>query len=196
MRKTLAAIGLAFGIVTAVPIATPVVATSASAQTHHYRSGPYGLTVGPPQTTYQPQRRRPHAYPRPRGPHSGYHRPRRPHSGYYQPRPHYGYQQPRRPHSGYHRPQPRPHYGHRGHDQRGAIVRRSMVVIGGAMVGAGAVRGAHAAPASRLPSPQEIYSRVPHKTSYVCAPCVPGYAQDEESCECTRARWVPGPPPR
>lgn len=39
--------------------------------------------------------------------------------------------------------------------------------------------------ASRLPSAQEIYSRVPHKTEYVCAPCMDGYSQDEDTCRCT-----------
>lgn len=66
-------------------------------------------------------------------------------------------------------------YGHQYHDHRRAVVRPR--------------------PAP-LPSPAAIASRVPHKTSRVCVPCVGGYTQDPNTCECMRVRWVPGPPPR
>lgn len=46
-------------------------------------------------------------------------------------------------------------------------------------------------PATPVPSPAEIASRVPHHTSRVCVPCVGGYSQDPDSCECTRTTWVP-----
>lgn len=45
--------------------------------------------------------------------------------------------------------------------------------------------------ATVVPTPAQIYSRVPHSTSRVCVPCVSGYSQNPSTCECTRTVWVP-----
>jgi hypothetical protein len=43
---------------------------------------------------------------------------------------------------------------------------------------------------SRLPTPEELYRTVPHRTARVCVPCADGYTQDKDTCECSRWRRV------
>jgi hypothetical protein len=50
--------------------------------------------------------------------------------------------------------------------------------------------------ASRAPSPAQIANMVPHTTTRVCVPCVDGYAQNPQTCDCTKVTWHPGPPPQ
>jgi hypothetical protein len=139
--------------------------TEADAQSYYY-GGPYhGVTVGPPHVVGHPYHR--HRV-RP-GPH----------------RPHYMVNPRSR---AYYRPPPRrrpPHH---------YALPAAAGFVGGAVMSRRSY-GYRGHTAASAPGPREIYSRARRTTKYVCVPCVDGYMQNPDTCDCTRVTWRPGPPP-
>ena len=96
--------------------------------------------------------------------------------------------------------QQRSGYQHGGGYRQGVVVygrqpTRRQVIVGGVVSGgAVGVYSRQPAPPAPVPSPAQIASSVPHKTTSVCVPCIDGYMQNPETCQCDRVTWRPGPP--